>query len=364
MCDPAIFRPEPAVVKFAEYRCRPWAYRLEFLPDSAMNPLWIVSLSAIGALVPMTVYTLIVWWLDRHEREPLCLVALSLLYGAIPAAGISLAVSALVEHLLVPAVLPDLFDLLAFTLFVPVIEETAKALPLFFFRRHTNFNNATDGIVYGSAIGFGFGMTENMIYFLGSFLAGGYQHWMWTMLLRTVFSATVHAFTTGLAGYFIGRIKFSRTAPGPMLGLGLAVAVLGHVSWNTMITLVAGTRAMSHYQVLLVVFPAVFLGLFILMQHSLHEEVRIIRQELAEEATVGVLSPSLLRQIITAHRPWGRGRRRSSITRELLTISTQLAFKKRERRCRQDAPGVGRLEHEIDGLRDGLRRLCPNGDNF
>ncbi|HQF87168.1 MAG TPA: PrsW family intramembrane metalloprotease [Acidobacteriota bacterium] len=351
-------------MKFTESRCGLWAYRLECLPDSTMNPLWIVSLSAIGALVPMTVYTLIVWWLDCHEREPLRLVALSLLYGAVPAAGISLAVSALVEHLLVPTVLPDLFDLLAVTLFVPVIEETAKALPLYRLRRHTNFNNATDGIVYGSAIGFGFGMTENMIYFVGSFLAGGYQHWVWTMLLRTVFSATVHAFTTGLAGYFIGRIKFSRTAAGPMLGLGLAVAVLGHVSWNTMITLVAGARSMSQFQVLLVIFPAVFLGLFILMQHSLHEEARIIRQELAEEATIGVLSPPLLRQIIAAHRPWGRGRRHASITRELLTISTRLAFKKREQRCRQETFGIGALEHEIDGLRDGLRRLCLNGDNF
>jgi len=197
MWDPATSRPAFATAKLVEYHCGRWVNRLEFLPDSAMNPIWIVSLSAIGALVPMTVYTLIVWWLDRHEREPLCLVTLSLLYGALPAAGISLAISALVEHLLVPAVLPDLFDLLAVTLFVPVIEETAKALPLFCFRRHTNFNNATDGIVYGSAIGFGFGMTENMIYFLGSFLTGGYQHWMWTMLLRTVFSATVHAFTTG-----------------------------------------------------------------------------------------------------------------------------------------------------------------------
>ncbi len=329
-----------------------------------MNPLWIVSLSAIGALVPMTVYTLIVWWLDRHEREPLCLVALSLLYGAVPAAGISLAVSTLLERLLTPTVLPDVFDLLAVTLFVPVIEETAKASPLFVFRRHTNFNNATDGIVYGSAIGFGFGMTENLIYFLGSFLTGGFQHWMWTILLRTVFSATVHAFTTGLAGYFIGRIKFSRTAPGPMLGLGLAIAVLGHVSWNTAITLLADSQSMSQFQLLLIVFPVLFMGLFILLQHSLREEARIIRQELAEEATIGVMAPALLRRIIDAHRLWGRGRRRLGVTREMLTTSTLLAFKKRERRCLREHAEDCVLSDEIDGLRDGLRHLCSNSDNF
>ena len=49
----------------------------------------------------------------------------------------------------------------------PLIEEPAKALCLLALYRSREFDNATDGFVYGAAAGLGFGMTENFFYFGG-----------------------------------------------------------------------------------------------------------------------------------------------------------------------------------------------------
>jgi RsiW-degrading membrane proteinase PrsW (M82 family) len=343
-------------------RCGPWRNGLESIADFDMNPIWIFSVSAIGALVPMLAYTLIVWWLDRHEREPLMLVGLSLLYGAVPAAAISFVLAALAQRLMAPLILPDTLELLAVMLIGPLIEESAKVMPLYVSRNHTNFNNATDGIVYGSAIGFGFGMTENLFYFLGSYLAGGYYRWVWTIMLRTIFSASVHAFTTGLAGYFIGRIKFSRLPPGPMLRIGLAVAVLGHVAWNALVTAISGFQSLSQFQFLLIVFPLVCLCLFILLEFSLLEERRIFRQELAEEATTGVIPAPVLRRMAGSRRR-GRGTP-LPLHRDIMTLGARLAFKKRERRCARQPVASAALDTEIETLRDHLRRLSQNNDKF
>ena len=51
--------------------------------------------ATLGALIPTTVYVLFVWWLDRYEKEPLWLLALAFLWGAVPAAIISLSLMAL-----------------------------------------------------------------------------------------------------------------------------------------------------------------------------------------------------------------------------------------------------------------------------
>ena len=52
--------------------------------------IWLVAI--LGALIPTIVYVLLVWWLDRYEKEPLWLLALAFLWGAVPAAIFSILV--------------------------------------------------------------------------------------------------------------------------------------------------------------------------------------------------------------------------------------------------------------------------------
>ena len=51
-----------------------------------------VGLSLAAAVVPAAVYSLVVWWGDRYEKEPLGLLAITFVWGAIPAILISLLV--------------------------------------------------------------------------------------------------------------------------------------------------------------------------------------------------------------------------------------------------------------------------------
>ena len=46
----------------------------------------VLIVAVLGALIPTIIYVLFIWWLDRYEKEPLWLLALAFLWGAIPAA--------------------------------------------------------------------------------------------------------------------------------------------------------------------------------------------------------------------------------------------------------------------------------------
>ena len=54
----------------------------------------------------------------------------------------------------------------AVLMIAPIVEEIAKALFLLYIISKKDFDNITDGLVYGAAIGLGFGMSENIFYFV------------------------------------------------------------------------------------------------------------------------------------------------------------------------------------------------------
>ena len=57
--------------------------------EEARQRMLIVLVAVLGALIPTLFYVLFVWWLDRYEKEPLWLLALAFLWGAVPAALLS-----------------------------------------------------------------------------------------------------------------------------------------------------------------------------------------------------------------------------------------------------------------------------------
>ena len=112
-------------------------------------------------------------------------------------------------------------------LIAPLTEEPSKALilaPLLFTRQ---FDNMTDGFVYGAASGLGFGMVENFLYF--SVTTESVETWLVTVFIRTLFSATGHAVVTSIVGACLGFAAFR----GPLvialsLGVGLFAAMVAH----------------------------------------------------------------------------------------------------------------------------------------
>jgi len=304
----------------------------------------------------MICFTTIVWWLDRYEREPMMLVLLMFLVGAL---GVPVIV--MVFHLILITPLYWFFSsavtvVISAVLLAPVIEEGMKALPFLFLRRNSNFDNGTDGIVYGSAIGFGFGMTENVIYFVGAYFQDGVGALFWTIIIRTLFSATLHAFTTGMVGYFFGRVKFNRKRPVLNLALGFTFALMLHIIWNSVITYAELVEKPQLILIMLGLFPVVFVALIILMQQSLHEESVIIRNELAEEALFGVIPSKFVNIIPYYLKRCSKGWVNESVKKKVVDVATYLAFKKHcFRICTRGEKEV--MLMEIDKLRQTLREL-------
>lgn len=179
------------------------------------------------AAVPTALYSWMLWRLDRYEREPLHLLAVTFLWGALPA----LVVAILTELMLGQLGQRVFQPAQEATLIAPLVEEPLKALALialFLFVRR-EFNGVLDGIVYGALIGFGFAMSENVLYYLANpeQLAP-----LW--LLRSVLFGFNHAFFTSIVGIGLGLVRLDqrRWLGYAVLPGALALAIAIHALHN------------------------------------------------------------------------------------------------------------------------------------
>ena len=115
--------------------------------------LLLSLLSVVCASVPMLTFLLVMWYLDRHDREPLWLFLLTFLWGACGAVSFALIGNESLIGVLGFVAGPERADTFGAMIVAPLVEEPMKALVLFavMFSRH--FDNATDGFVYGAAAG-------------------------------------------------------------------------------------------------------------------------------------------------------------------------------------------------------------------
>ncbi|HEY4384487.1 MAG TPA: PrsW family glutamic-type intramembrane protease [Ktedonobacteraceae bacterium] len=121
-------------------------------------------------LIPVIGIALLVNFIDRFEREPWFLRLAAFLWGAIiaipPASFVEQNLDSIILNIPVLGSSP-LLHAIAQGVGVGITEETVKGLGLIllFFLLRDEFDNVTDGIVYGALIGAGFAMVENFIYF-------------------------------------------------------------------------------------------------------------------------------------------------------------------------------------------------------
>ncbi|HEU5100815.1 MAG TPA: PrsW family intramembrane metalloprotease [Roseiflexaceae bacterium] len=288
-------------------------------------------IAILAATIPTIIYGTLVWWLDRYEKEPAWLIAAAFLWGSLPA----IALAVLFElGLQIPLVRSPLAPDLAAWGLAPLVEEPIKALALvgLFLWARREFDGPLDGIVYGSLVGFGFSMTENLLYFLRYSDEISALFW-----LRGVFFGLNHALFSSMVGLALGAVRYRRSRPATQLvfSLGLALAILFHALHNY------ATR----YQ---------FTGLFFswLVQSSgvlvvlaiavlaWRNERRWIEQELGDEVRAGVISAADYAEIASPARRvrrqirtlltggWARYRQ----TRRLHQLATELAFCKSQLR--------------------------------
>jgi len=258
----------------------------------------LVVLSIVFAVVPMVGLLLLIWWLDRYDREPLWLYLLTFLWGGIGGVIIALVGNLVLDLSLTPVAFAldqaaqtgtALQHAVGPTLVAPLVEEPAKALILLPVLTARTFDGPTDGFVYGAAAGLGFGMTENAMYFMS--VLGDPSVWWDTVAVRTAFSAVMHGAATALVGAGLGWGRFRRWW-GTLLGggTGLLLAMGLHAWWNGLLTFGALSDSPELYErIALYSLPGLVLGVFLVFQVHLFLESWRIRRELTAEAESGVL---------------------------------------------------------------------------
>ncbi|MFT5587635.1 MAG: RsiW-degrading membrane proteinase PrsW (M82 family) [Cognaticolwellia sp.] len=321
--------------------------------------LVLLVLSLVFAVVPLVVFLGIVWWLDRYDREPLWMVGLTFGWGATGAIVGALIFSSIFMLPFELLVSPEAADGIGATFIAPLVEEPSKAIFLLaiYFSRH--FDNTTDGFVYGAAVGLGFGMTENFLYFTSVAQTGDLLAWGGTVVIRTLYSAMMHACASSVVGAALGFVKFRSIGYKLLIPpIGLAVAMAIHALWNGLLTLDGVLAAEGAFAVLnFLLFPLEFAALFITLQVCLQVEKRMIRRELASEAILGWL-PQEHVQILSS--TLARNRKtwlpKGVDQDQYVVAATTLAFRKHQAHGNSNptyASEVTRLRGELQGMLQG-----------
>jgi RsiW-degrading membrane proteinase PrsW (M82 family) len=326
--------------------------------------LALILLTVVAAVAPAVVFSLIVWWLDRYEKEPWGLLAATFIWGAIPAIALSLIAELVMSVPFAVFLGEGSAEVATGSVVAPVVEEFVKALAILavFLVFRWEFDGVLDGIVYGALVGFGFAMTENCLYLLGALVEGGIVAWIALGFLRTLVFGLNHGLFSGIVGIGFGYASVADSAVkrwlAPVIALGVAISV--HAVHNLSTALASelcwpvAISLLSDWGGVAILVVIVFL--------SWGRERRCITEELASEVTAGVVSAQVY---ATASSYGGRvsaqwkalasyGPSRAWQVRQLHQRVTELAFAKRRL---QRLPGDKVGERVVSRLREQIREL-------
>lgn len=257
-----------------------------------MEQILVIFVAVVSGVLPMLVYMTFIYWMDRYEREPWWMVGLVFLWGGLGGALFGCVINTLLIGGITSLLGGEQAEWIGPVMVAPVVEEATKIAPLFGLILLRHFDNATDGLIYGAAAGLGFAMTENIFYYYNIGSSAGLSAALFTnILIRTVFTAVVHALASASWGFWLGvgryRRAWMRWLVFPPLGYLNAMAI--HAFWNGSVTF-AGLKNEEKYQfAAFAVIGLLACGMFALTQVSLFLEHRIVKKFLLEEAKGGLL---------------------------------------------------------------------------
>lgn len=283
----------------------------------------------VAALVLSTVFLVTVvaavWWFDRYDREPLHMVGGVFLWGALAAPVFSVAGCSVVG-------IGFQIGQWALAGWVgPFMEELAKAVGIILVVvLSREFDNPTDGVVYGTAAGLGFAVTENLCYTVAGAGGPAIRETLLVVLTRTALAAGIHAVSSAAFGGCLGFAYLSKDR-WRRIGwtlLGLAGAVMIHAGWNAMLLTISPTGDADRARWFAAV-PALYAIYLLSLVIFLKSEQRILTRELTEEVELGLVPPWVA-DVIPYYRrrirgDWWPSHRERTVLARLLT---RLAFRK------------------------------------
>ncbi|MFO7537768.1 MAG: PrsW family intramembrane metalloprotease, partial [Chloroflexota bacterium] len=238
---------------------------------------------------------------------------------------------------------PDMGDFLTAALIAPPVEEIAKglALLLIFIFWHREIDSWLDGIIYGAMVGMGFGMVENVFYYMYEFETAGVEGFGILVFLRGIIFGLNHALYTAMTGLGIAMARLSTKQSTRILAplAGLSMAIFLHflhnftVSFGNLICVVA----------FLANWGSTFFFLVIIIW-ALAQERHWIREYLREEVELGLLSQEQYDIAVSGLARWQKrlghlfsGRLRAyRRTRHFYDRCSKLAFRKHHYELFQD----------------------------
>ncbi len=332
---------------------------------SLSTVLVLLAALTVSAAILLIVVAL-VWWVDRYDREPLNLVAMVFLWGASAAPLASVIALPFLERLIGGIEGTPTIGLLVVGFVTPMIEEMAKAVGVVLVVIFSSkFDNPTDGVVYGTAAGLGFAVTENVIYGIGAgvhldsasgilILVGG----------RTLLSAGVHAICSATFGGFLGHAAISGRLSSRICWtfFGLLIAIALHGSWNLALVWFGPVAEGGAPRLWLAAVPSLYVFYTIALALFLHSEHRILKRQLADEVEL-TMFPSWVLEVIPYYRrrvrnDWWPSRSERTVIARLLT---RVAFRKHAlRHLPPTEAAIASLE--VVKLRQRLRKIFDPED--
>lgn len=259
----------------------------------------------ILSFAPMIIYSVVLWWFDRYEKEPLGLLVTAFLWGAIPSIILALIMQIVLDIPIVAVSANQLmYNLLGASVVAPLTEEGVKAVALLLLllivRRE--IDSPIDGLIYGGVVGFGFAAVENVLYLYGAFTEGGIGD-VWSLaFLRAGIFGLNHAMYTGFAGLGIAlslELKQKWLKPLPIV-IGIAVAIFTHALHNTLATLTEHTSSFTLILAILADWGGVFILLAVALAAFVIERKRIstYSHKLASNRFIPLQEVDVLKSII------------------------------------------------------------------
>lgn len=188
-----------------------------------MNIVFLIIL----ALLPVGIFTFLVYWADRHEKESFLPLMISFGLGMLITGPVIWIENGIADM--------PWFDLRSTgQLFVyafvgiALVEEVFKGLALFAYPYWQRFfNEPFDGVVYAVMISMGFAAVENVIYVL--------EFGVETGIVRALTAVPAHAIFGVISGYYFGRSKFEPHRKWALIGLGWIAVVFFHALYDFLI---------------------------------------------------------------------------------------------------------------------------------
>lgn len=259
-------------------------------------------------LIPAGLIVLLVNFIDSYEREPWFLKLAAFLWGAAIAVPLSVWIEEGVDRLIQAAG----FKLETNTFWIVLLqgglnpgitEEVMKGLGLllFFLFLRDEFDNVTDGIVYGALIGAGLAMVENTRYFIDnsstSLLAN-------LIVGRIVLGWLTHPTFTICFGAALGYVRHTRVRWKqiliPLVGLLIAIFLhtifdsVNYYAYEILFPTPENNRTMFFWWLAIscnYVLPLLAqISLVYVLLRALTHESAIIREFLADEVSSGTVT--------------------------------------------------------------------------